>query len=539
MKKLTEQPAFQKLGQHYQDIATLTMSKRLAVETSLFDSFSAKCNGITLDYSRNRINQDTLSLLIDLANSMDLKEKISALMTGSPVNFTEKRPALHTALRCPLPSAALISSQEALFKLAEDVHSDLCKGITGKPFTTIVNIGIGGSYLGPKMCTESLKDFAVAPLDFHFMSTVDADHVQDILQAVNPETTLFIVSSKSFTTIETLTNAKTVRAWLTEKLGAKAYACHMLAVTACPDKARALGFTDQNIFTFWEWVGGRYSIWSAIGLPLILLLGKEQFKSFLHGAHTIDQHFQTAPFEKNLPVILALLGIWYTHFFGATALGIVPYSYRLRSFTAYIQQLDMESNGKSITKNGQHIHHATGPVIFGEEGCNSQHSFYQSLHQSPHLIPIDSIIVAKSNSQMTPIHHDIMLASALSQAFAFTHGKTVNEAYNDLIAKGTTPSEAASLAEHLAISGNKPNNLIILDRLSPENLGALIALYEHKIYVQGVLWNINSFDQWGVELGKTNLPIILKQMSEKNVAHFPDTATTHLINHFNKMKDGE
>jgi glucose-6-phosphate isomerase len=537
MKSLTEQPAWLALNQHYQAIKSHTMRDWFANDQNRDKKFALQVSEIRLDYSRNRIDDQALRLLIDLATSMNLKARINALFTGELVNTTENRPALHTALRAapdsqphdPSIAQPINSAQALLNQFVEAVHSGFLLSVTNKPFKHIVNIGIGGSYLGPLMCTEALKDFAVSDYTFHFMSTVDPDHVRDILIECDPETTLFIVSSKSFTTIETLTNARTARDWLIERLGEKAWATQSVAITANEEKARHFGMDANKIFPFWDWVGGRYSIWSAIGLPLLLQLGTTQFKQFLNGAAEMDKHFHEAPLDKNMPVILALLGVWYNNYFHTTAQAIVPYSYRLRSFVSYIQQLEMESNGKSVDLNGQPLSYATCPIIFGAEGCNSQHSFYQLLHQGRHLVPIDFIIINQPHAQSSSSHHDVVLASVLSQSYAFTRGKTLDEATTELIALGQSPAEAALLAQHLEIEGNKPNNLLMLDRLTPKNLGALIALYEHKIFTQSVIWNINAFDQWGVELGKKNLPAILKQLTHQESTTFTDAATVNLI----------
>ncbi len=535
MKKLTELPAWQALGLHHKAIINQHMRDWFTQEADRSERYTIAHDGIMLDYSRNRINEETLGLLIKLAEETQLSKKITALFAGESINTTENRPALHTALRS---HDAASDERRRLYQFVDEVHSSKRTGVTKKPFKHIVNIGIGGSYLGPLMCIQALKDFAAAPLSFHFMSTVDPDHVRDIQEEIDPETTLFIISSKSFTTIETLTNANTMAAWLNAKLGENAFIKHAVAVTAQPAKAEAFGLPKDQIFTFKEGIGGRYSIWSAIGLPLVLMIGTKHFSEFLHGAKSMDEHFREAPFARNMPVILALLGIWYVNFFHASAEAIIPYSHRLRSFVAYIQQLEMESNGKSVTLNGDRVHYTTGPVIFGEEGCNGQHSFYQLLHQGKQLIPIESILVMTPHQAASQVHHDVVLASALSQAYALVHGKTRQEAEDEMLAAGRKPHEAEALADHLAIDGNKPDNLIILDQLTPARLGALIALYEHKIFVQGAIWDINPFDQWGVELGKKNLPSILKQLKNTSDKTFTDTATQHLINTLKQGKLG-
>lgn len=535
MKNLTEQPAWHALSQHYQTISNAHMRDWFAQEPDRFARYSLEHDGILLDFSRNRINEHSLPLLQNLADEMQLHAKIDALFAGEAVNTTEQRPALHTAERSD-NHAEITAARTRLYHFVDDIHAGKRVGITGKPFKHIVNIGIGGSYLGPQMCVQSLKNFSTSPLQFHFMSTVDPDHIRDIQQAIDPETTLFIISSKSFSTIETLTNARTMSAWLADQLGPNAFAKQTVAVTARPAHASAFGIPDDHIFSFKQGIGGRYSIWSSIGLPLVLMIGTKQFSEFLHGAKSMDQHFQQAPFAQNMPVLLALLGIWYGNFFQASAQAIIPYSYRLRSFVAYIQQLEMESNGKSVAMNGDSVSYTTSPVVFGEEGCNGQHSFYQLLHQGRQLIPIDFILVMTPHQQANKGHHDVVIASALSQAHALMHGKTLDEARQELETLDNTP-DAAKLAAHLAIEGNKPSTLVILDELTPTRLGSLIALYEHKIFVQSAIWNINPFDQWGVELGKTTLPGILDQLQSATVDYVTDTATTSLIKHFKRYRN--
>lgn len=548
MKNLIEQPAWQALTRHYQDIAANHMRDAFASEHNRFDRFSINQGELLLDYSRNRISDLTMRLLLDLAESVDLKAKITDLFTGRPVNTSESRPALHTALRDNSGNPLIINNenitemiaeaQKQLFQFADDIHTGKRLGATGKPFRHIVNIGIGGSCLGPMMCTQALKDFAVSPLSFHFVSTIDPDHLRDVLDQIDPETTLFIISSKSFTTLETMTNARTICAWLTEKLGRDALQKHTAAVTTHTDKAAAFGIPNNQIFTFWDWVGGRYSIWSAIGLPLILMIGPKQFCDFLEGAHSIDNHFQQTPFKHNIPVILALLAVWYGNFFNAAAHAIVPYSHRLRFLVPYIQQMEMESSGKSATLSGERIDYATGTVVFGDEGCNGQHSFNQLLHQGQRLIPVDFILIGKPHHHVGQPHHDLLLASALSQANALMRGKPAKDARNEIKAALESSMQEEINTQHLAIDGNKPSNIIMLDRLSPKNLGALLAIYEHKTFVQSAIWNINPFDQWGVELGKKTLPDILHQIENNADVSVVDAATASLIGHFKKLKGG-
>ncbi len=513
MKPITDTPAWQALAEHHAAL----ISHHIHMRDDASASLSAA--GITLDYSRHRINHETLTLLFKLAREAGLTEQIKALFRGDALNTTENRPALHTALRDLSSHPVLVNDtdiakaiHQTRLKMADltiRLHDGTLRGATGKPFQHIVNIGIGGSHTGPMMTVEALKDFATHALQFHFVSTVDPALLNDVLQKIDPETTLFIVSSKSFNTIETITNASRAAAWLTDKLGAAAVKQHFVAVTARPDLARQFGIADEHIFPLWDWVGGRYSIWSAIGLPLMLLIGPEQFNEFLQGANQMDKHFTASPPETNLPVMLGLLGIWYINFFNATIHAIIPYAYRLRHLIPYLQQAIMESNGKCVTKSGHALSYATCPVIIGQEGCEGQHTYHQLLHQGTAFIPADFILIRQPHHPADQTHQDLLLASALSQAEALRAGKTKNTAHAELL--HTIPADQADeLAAHLVIPGNKPSTLLILNQLTPATLGSLLALYEHMIFVQGVIWNINSFDQWGVELGKSLLPAMLE-----------------------------
>ena len=517
-------------------------------DTQRVEQFSLKVNGIHLDYSRNRINKTTLALLSDLSNSLKIHEKIQGLFAGERVNTTEQRPALHTALRdlkqTPLTvngeniADTILQTRLSLFEFVEAVHGKRFVGATLKPITTVINLGIGGSCLGPKMSVQALKDFAISDLNFHFISTVDESQISDVLSQIDPETTLFIVSSKSFCTLETLTNARTAANWLSEKLGREAVSRQFIAITAATDRASAFGIPPHHIFPIWDWVGGRYSLWSAIGLPLMLMIGRDHFTDFLTGAFEMDQHFKEADCLVNMPILLALLSHWYINFFNASAAAICPYSHRLRYLTDYLQQADMESNGKSVTLNGQPVASQTGSVIFGGEGCDGQHAYHQLLLQSQQIIPVDFIIATPSPlerpvfSRFAPDHHhqDILMASCLSQAQALMRGKTFEEARDALTAKHIPLNVAEPLARHQTIAGNKPSNLLFLKQLNPKNLGALLALYEHKIFTQSVLWNINPFDQWGVQLGKQLLPAILASLQGDDPSN--NHALHHAMKHF-------
>lgn len=522
MKKITETPAWQALKEHHNTVNSAQIRDFFSTDQQRAGRFTAQTGPITLDYSRNRITPQTMEYLIDLAETCQLKSKIEALFTGQRVNATERRPALHTALRDKNQTTIwhnginiaenIAAAQKQTQAFVRQVQQGEWRGVTGKAVKHIVNIGIGGSYIGPMMAVHALKDFAVSSLQIHFISGVDKSQLLDVWEQIDPETTLFIVSSKSFTTLETLTNTKTLLSLMTEKFGFRVINHHFIAVTAMKQKALAFGIPEENIFPIWEWVGGRYSIWSAIGLPLMLLIGNEHFTSFLNGAYEMDMHFRHSALHANLPVILGLVGIWNSNFLGANAQVIAPYSYRLRHLIPYLQQADMESNGKQIDLQGEYTSYQTGPVIFGEEGCNAQHTYNQLLHQGKHLIPVDFILLKNAGQEENDEHHAILLASGLSQSAAFLRGKTSSEAKQMMMQNGLSEEDAASLAPHQVIPGNKPHNLIFLERLTPHSLGALMAMYEHKIYVQGVIWGINSFDQWGVELGKQLLPAILKNL---------------------------
>lgn len=546
MKSLTELAPWQTLAKHHHEIANQHMRDWFAKDPERFDRFSLASGEIFLDYSRNRLNSKTIKLLCDLATAMQLSPKIEAQFTGFPINHTEKRPALHTALRdknhTPLrvkgENIALLitQTQEKIRDFVIKIQTKTWKGVTGKPIAHIVNLGIGGSHHGPMMSTHALKNFAVTDLQFHFISSVDKAGLDEVLEKIDPYSTLFIISSKSFTTLETLTNAHTILAWMKAKLGEKAVEHHFVAITSAMEKAMAFGIPEDHIFPIWEWVGGRYSIWSAMGLPLNLMIGNDNFSDFLDGAYQMDQHFRHTHFSENMPVLLALFSIWYTNFFDAHAQAIVPYSYRLRHLVPYLQQADMESSGKSASIHHHPIQYATGPIIFGEEGCNGQHTYHQLLHQGRHLIPVDFILIGKANKAADDYHQDAMIASGLSQAQALMRGKTYDEAHDELIALKMPHREAKDLAYHQMIPGNRPSNILFLERLTPKNLGALLALYEHKIFVQGIIWNINSFDQWGVELGKQLLPKIMEHLHQPSSEVPLDCATAGLIDLYKKAQ---
>lgn len=521
MKKLTDYQTFGLLQRHHQTIVEKCMSDWFIEDTERFPRLSIQVGDILLDYSKNRLTSETISLLCDLARENNLAKEINALFSGEMLNSTEKRAALHTALRDKSSSlfvhgkdisAEIHATLQKMKIFTDQIRHQEWRGATGKPITDIINIGIGGSHLGPQMTTRALEAYSQRDLRCHFISNIDETHINDVLDKINPEASLFIISSKSFTTFETIHNAKNIYTWLQRKLG-KSVEKHFVAVTANPEKALEFGIPENQIFKLWDWVGGRYSIWSAIGLPLAIMIGMENFLAFLDGAHGMDKHFRETPFEQNMPVILALIGIWYINFFHASQHAIIPYVHQLTLLPDYLQQLDMESNGKRTHINNYAIDYATGPVIFGKHGCDSQHSYFQLLHQGQHFIPVDFVLTGEQ---------DMLVASALSQAQALMHG--------------LTETDNTSLSAHKSIPGNRPNNMLFLDSITPFNLGALLALYEHKIYVQGKLWGINSFDQWGVELGKKLLPQILHDLQQDKTTSTHDASTHGLIQHYKNMR---
>ncbi|MGE3320599.1 MAG: glucose-6-phosphate isomerase [Candidatus Berkiella sp.] len=480
---------------------------------------------IYLDYSKNLIDQEAMSLLLDLAESVDLTDAISKLLSGHEMNTTEKRPALHSALRRPLNKPLFIHDQDVMQNIGaqlekmglivDKLHSKQWLGAKGQPITDVVNIGIGGSDLGPLMAVEALKHYQQADLHIHFASNIDPVVISDLLKKLNPATTLFIISSKSFSTPETLTNAKVAKDWLTNSLG-QDISQHLLAVTASPSKAREFGVNDNHILTFEPWVGGRYSIWSTIGLPLALSIGMNHFRDFLKGAATMDEHFASAELAKNMPVILALLGIWYSNCWQAATVAVLPYINTLQYLPDYLQQLDMESNGKKVNKAGETVTYTTGPIVWGQVGTNGQHAFYQLLHQGTHFIPVDFIVAANSNSDLVSQHQQLV-ANCFAQAQALMQG---------------TPSTKFA---HEHMPGNKPSNMLLLTKMSPFALGQLLALYEHKVFVQGIIWEINSFDQPGVELGKKLADRLYRSMKSHEVDEQTDLSTQALIQKCHEM----
>ncbi|MCP4473229.1 MAG: glucose-6-phosphate isomerase [Gammaproteobacteria bacterium] len=503
-----------------------------------FDRFSFSAAGLFLDFSKNLINSEIFDLLIALSKEAKLDKKIEAMFNGKNVNHTEKRPVLHVAMRNRNNTPIKVNNENIMPQInavlskmrefSEAVRSGEYRGVSNKRFTDVINISIGGSHLGPEMVTTALKAYSNSALRCHFITNIDGTDITTTLKNLDPETTLFIIGSKSFTTLEVLTNANSAKKWLTDQLGEEAIAKHFVAATVHPERAKQFGISSNNIFQFWPWVGGRFSVWSSIGLVIALSVGMDNFERLLDGAHAMDQHFRIAPFEHNMPVILALLAIWYHNFFGAENHAIITYNHYLRYLARYLQQIDMESNGKSVYENGAPTETMTGPIIFGDCGTNSQHSFHQLLHQGTHLIPVDFIIPINS---LNPIgkHHKMLFANCLGQSAALLNGRKVETCYEKLKEAGVSDDLAKLQAAHKAMSGNRPSNTILLKKLSPESLGAIMALYELKIFTQGVVLGINSFDQWGVELGKALTEDILPYLNKTK-----DIQTTTAYSHSTK-----
>jgi len=537
---LTSRPAWHSLKTHAERIRPLHLRDMFANDPGRGEQFVVDDLGIYLDYSKNRITHETLPLLIQLAHQCQLRERIDAMFRGDRINITENRSVLHVALRAPRGSVIQVDGKnvvpdvyavlDKMSAFSQRIRSGEWKGHTGKSIRNIVNIGIGGSDLGPVMAYEALKHYSDRSLTFRFVSNVDGDDFVEAVQDLNAEETLFIVASKTFTTLETMTNARSARQWALQKLGgdAQAVARHFVAVSTNAEKVAEFGIDTANMFGFWDWVGGRYSMDSAIGLSTMIAIGPDRFREMLAGFHQMDEHFRTAPFEKNLPVILGLLTVWYCNFFQAETVAVLPYEQYLKRFPAYLQQLTMESNGKSITLSGDRVDYETSPIYWGEPGTNGQHSFYQLIHQGTRLIPCDFIAFARPLTPLGP-HHDMLVANVLAQAEALAFGKTAEQ----VKAEGTPDW----LVPHRVFEGNRPSNMLLIEQLTPTVLGQLVALYEHSVYVQGVIWNIDSFDQWGVELGKVLANRIIPELespSDPELAH--DTSTNQLIRRYRALK---
>ncbi|MGB5600202.1 MAG: glucose-6-phosphate isomerase [Thiothrix litoralis] len=525
------------LQHHYQTLRTVHMRELFAADPERFEHFSLQVGDILLDYSKNRITAETLQLLTQLAEVADVAGWRDRMFQGDKINNTEQRAVLHTALRNQsntpvrvdgedvMPDVNAVIAQMSAF--AERVRSGTWTGHTGKAIVDVVNIGIGGSDLGPHMVYQALKTYRHSRLEMHYVSNVDGAHIKEKLETLDPETTLFIVASKTFTTQETMTNAAYARDWFLQHAGDAAHiAKHFVAVSTNREAVTDFGIDPDNMFGFWDWVGGRYSLWSAIGLSIVLAVGADNFRRLLGGAHEMDTHFREAPFERNMPVIMALLGVWYSNFFGAATQAILPYDHYLRSLPLYLQQADMESNGKSVDRDGHNVDYETGPIIWGTSGINGQHAFYQLIHQGTRLIPADFIISA---TQPNGLHeqHDILMANFLAQTEALMHGRSLEETISGGVSEPHAPK---------VFAGNHPSNALLLDALTPHSLGMLIALYEHKIFVQGIIWNLNSFDQWGVELGKQLAKRIQPELNMTEAVTSHDASTNGLINHYRQRR---
>jgi glucose-6-phosphate isomerase len=539
-RPLTGLSAWKALEEHYRKIRSTHLRSLFADDPKRGDRMSVEDAGLFLDYSKNRITDETIRLFSNLAAECKLSQKIEAMFLGQKINATENRAALHIALRSPrgrrvlLDNADVVSEVHAVLdrmaSFSDQVRNGQWRGYSGKLICNIINIGIGGSDLGPVMAYEALKHYSRRDLTFRFVSNVDGTDFEEATHDLDPEETLFIISSKTFTTIETMTNARTARTWVLNALHQEeAVARHFVAVSTDRDKVAKFGIDPANMFEFWDWVGGRYSMDSAIGLSTMIAIGPENFRSMLSGFHTMDEHFRTAPFEKNLPAIMGLLTVWYNHFFGAQTVAVLPYAQYLKRFPAYLQQLAMESNGKRVTLSGTPADYQTGPVYWGEPGTNGQHSFYQLIHQGTKLIPCDFIGFCQP---LNPLghHHDLLMANLFAQTEALAFGKTEEE-----VRAENTPDR---LVPHRVFEGNRPTNTILLERLTPESLGKLVALYEHSVFTQGVIWNIDSFDQWGVELGKTLAKRIVPELEAAETPARHDSSTNSLIRHYRRYKSG-
>ncbi|HLL89427.1 MAG TPA: glucose-6-phosphate isomerase [Tepidisphaeraceae bacterium] len=548
MPSVTASPAWTALATHHEQVKGLHMRDLFAKDPQRFANFSAAFGDVLLDFSKNRVTAETIRLLIDLARQRGVEAMRDRMFAGEKINTTEGRSVLHVALRNRSNRPINVDGHDVMpdvnrvlahmREFSDSMRSGAWKGYTGKPITDVVNIGIGGSDLGPVMVTEALKPYA-GRVKVHFVSNVDGTHVAEALKAVNPETVLFLVASKTFTTQETMTNAQTARAWfLKTAKDEAAVAKHFAALSTNTKEVSNFGIDPKNMFEFWGWVGGRYSLWSAIGLSIALSVGFENFEQLLAGAHAMDEHFRTAPLERNLPVLLAVLGVWYNGFFGAQSHAILPYDQYLHRFPAYFQQGDMESNGKGVTRSGERItDYQTGPVIWGEPGTNGQHAFYQLIHQGTKLIPCDFLAPVETQNPIGE-HHPILLSNFFAQTEALMRGKSEQEVRAELQKDGLSGEALEKLVPHKVFTGNRPTNSILFQKLTPYTLGVLIAMYEHKIFTQGVIWDINSFDQWGVELGKQLAKAILPELSQPGDVTTHDASTNGLINYYKRHRKG-
>ncbi|MEN6487059.1 MAG: glucose-6-phosphate isomerase [Syntrophobacteraceae bacterium] len=541
-----ETAGWRRLADHFEEMKNVHMRDLFASDPERFERFSARFGDILVDYSKNRISGETMKLLLGLAEEVCLGDAVEKMFEGDRINETEDRAVLHVALRNRGNRPIFVDGRDVrpevnavldkMRRFSERVISGEWKGYTGRKVTDIVNIGIGGSDLGPVMVTECLKPYADKGIAAHFVSNVDGTHIVETLRNLDPETTLFLIASKTFTTQETMTNAFTARKWFLEHAQEERYISrHFVAISTNADKVTAFGVDRENMFEFWDWVGGRYSLWSAIGLSIACTIGFPAFSELLEGAFAMDRHFRETPFERNIPVILALLGIWYNNFFGAETLAILPYDQYMHRFPAYFQQGDMESNGKSVDRNGHRVTFQTGPILWGEPGTNGQHAFYQLIHQGTKLVPADFLAPAISHNPVGG-HHLILLSNFFAQTEALMKGKTAAEAIEEIKAEGRSEEEIRRLMPYRVFDGNRPSNSILFRELTPHVLGSLIAMYEHKIFVQGVIWNIFSFDQWGVELGKQLAKKILPELEGDSPVRSHDSSTNGLIEAWKTMR---
>ncbi len=542
----SETQSWKNLVDHYKEMKNIHMKDLFVNDPDRFNKYSIRFNGILVDYSKNIITEDTLKLLLRLTDDVGLRDALNKMFNGERINETEDRAVLHTALRNRINIPVCVNDKNVMPEVnavlskmkdfSEKIILGEWKGFTDNKITDIVNIGIGGSDLGPVMVTECLRPYAKDGLEVHFVSNVDGTHITETLKRLNPETTLFLIASKTFTTQETMTNAFEAREWFLKCAKDHAYvAKHFVALSTNIEKVEEFGIDKDNMFVFWDWVGGRYSLWSAIGLSIACYIGYENYAELLQGAFEMDSHFRETPFERNIPVILALIGIWYNNFFGAQTEVILPYDQYMHRFPAYFQQGNMESNGKSVDRNGNKVNYQTGPIIWGEPGTNGQHAFYQLIHQGTKMIPADFLAPAISHNRIGE-HHNILLSNFFAQTEALLNGKTKEEVTEELKRDGRSDDEIRKLYPHKVFEGNRPTNSILFNKLTPRALGSLIVMYEHKIFVQGVIWNIFSFDQWGVELGKQLAKKILPELGDDKQVDSHDSSTNGLINTFKEMR---
>jgi len=563
MSLLTETPEFAALAAHHKQVDSLRMTDLFIQDPKRFDHFSARFEDVLLDYSKHRITGETLKLLMTLAKARGVQAMAQRMFSGEKINFTENRAVLHIALRNRSNKPIMVDGQDVMPEInavlsrmkrfVSAVRTGQHRGATGKVITDVVNIGIGGSDLGPVMVTEALKPYSKRDLKCHFVSNIDGTHLAEVLRLCKADTTLFIVASKTFTTQETITNARSARTWFLSQIPDEtAVAKHFVALSTNAKEVTAFGIDVENMFGFWDWVGGRYSLWSAIGLSIALSIGFENFEQLLTGAHAMDQHFLNTPPEENLPIIMAVLGVWYNNFFSPSAQShaILPYDQYMHRFAAYFQQGDMESNGKFVTRDSKRVNYETGPVIWGEPGTNGQHAFYQLIHQGTKLIPVDFIIPAISHNEIggdaadpghsaQPCHHDILLANVLAQSEALMTGKSADKVRTELAQEGYSGAALEALVPHKVFEGNRPSSTILIEgKITPRTLGSLLAMYEHKIFTQGIIWDINSFDQWGVELGKQLAKAILPELLAAGKVASHDGSTNGLINRIKTVRAG-